>query len=102
MQRASVTYPFDHGYLSKPQVESPSSDIQFSITTDCLCIAPRTPAARHFGSVHGQPTGVIECVPQQQLDMRVGAPQPVRCPTSKSIMNRRIDAQEKVLPFGHG
>jgi hypothetical protein len=41
-------------------------------------------------------------MPQKQFDMCVCAPQLVRCPAGKSIMNRRIDAQEKVLPFGHG
>jgi hypothetical protein len=67
-----------------------------------LRAAPGTPAEGYWTCVGGQSTGVIECVPQQHFNVRIGAPQLVRCPTGKRIMNSRIDAQEKVLPFGHG
>lgn len=41
-------------------------------------------------------------MPQQHFNVRIRAPQLVRCPTGKRIMNGRIDSEEKVLPFGHG
>ena len=77
-------------------------DIQFLVEADCCASAPGTPAARYWTCVGGQSTGVIECVPQQQFDLCIRAPQLVRCPTCNRIMNGRIDAEEKVLSFGHG
>ena len=55
---------------------------------------PRATAAWYFACIGGQWTGVIECVPQQKFNVRVCASQLVRSPTGKSVMNRRIDAEE--------
>ncbi len=67
-----------------------------------LRAALRAPAAWYVACVGGQSTSVIECVPEQKFNVRVCAPQFVRCPPCKRNMNCRIDAEEKVLSLGHG
>jgi hypothetical protein len=50
----------------------------------------------------GQPSGVRQRAPQQELDLGVRAPQLVLSPPGQRVVDGRIKPQQHVLTLAHG